>query len=199
MSKYSSITVARWSFIALCVFFSPTVMKQDNESNRQRDEGKVMKTFFFHYTRLRGKHEVERGLWFVLGTSGRSPCLFYNLEQTFLDGVSTFFLYRDSIHICYHRFKTIHVQNHNVTSLDDIIFIIMAFFFFILLPHQSHLWVTPLQNRSAQRGVAEDTIQTQWQNLSYLPQMKHKMPLSHCVALDCVSNTERLFCLGVCT
>lgn len=27
--------------------------------------------------------------------------------------------------MCFHRFKTIHVQNHNVTSLDDIIIIII--------------------------------------------------------------------------
>ena len=61
MSKYSSITVARWSFIALCVFFSPTVMKQDNESNRQRDEGKVMKTFFFSLHKTEG--ETRGGTW----------------------------------------------------------------------------------------------------------------------------------------
>lgn len=49
---------------------------------------------------------------------------------------------------------------------------------------------------------AADTLQAQWQNLSYLPQMKNKMPLSHCDFLGvCVSawkcSTGRLFCLGV--
>lgn len=35
---------------------------------------------------------------------------------------------------------------------------------------------------------AADTLQAQWQNLSYLPQMKNKMPLSHCDFLGvCVS------------
>lgn len=70
--------------LIMCVFlsFSVAVMKQDDESNRQRDEGTEeysyednRANFLFTTPDCGGQQEVEHGNWFVLGTSGGSPCL----------------------------------------------------------------------------------------------------------------------------
>lgn len=154
--------------------------RQENESNRRRHEGKEEnsdeqgKFWFIFYTRLRWTWKMV-----CFGDPGRLIIFDYG-------------------YACFMSWSR--PSGWSFFSLFFILFLkffwLVCFCFVFFLPFSALF-----SGRSIKTGKA-DTLQAQWQKLSYLPQMTKKMRLSHCVFLGvCVStckcSTGRLFCLGV--